>query len=60
MVRGMYKQAKVERKPLDEIFNNYLAYFLEENIINQSQMEEILNVWTDYAKKHLPAAQFRN
>jgi len=58
MVHGMYKQAKTQKRPLDDIFNEYLDYFLDDKLISSSERDKILKVWIDFAKKNLPAAQY--
>jgi hypothetical protein len=55
MVYGMYRQAKTSKLPITYIFNDYLDYFVEtEKTITPEQKQEIINVWTKYAEKHLP------
>jgi hypothetical protein len=58
MVHGMYRQAKTEKRKLDEIFNEYLQYFIDEKIISNGEMEIVLDAWIRFAKKKLPAAQY--
>ncbi len=58
MVNGLYRQAKTEKKPLDEVFKEYLQFFLESGDINQQQFDKIIKVWSEYAKANLPSAQF--
>jgi hypothetical protein len=60
MAQGMYKQAKKQKRPLDDVFNEYLQYFLDENIINDSEKAKILASWIGFAKKNLPAARYSN
>jgi hypothetical protein len=58
MVNGMYRSAKTEKKPLDIVFNEYLDYYIGENIISQKQADSIIKTWIEYAKKNLPVAQY--
>jgi hypothetical protein len=59
MVYGMYRQAKTEKRPIDDVFNEYLNYFVNtEKLITPEQKQKIINVWTDYTKKHLPKAVY--
>jgi len=58
MVNGMYRQAKTEKRPLDDIFKEYIGYYLQSGEITQKQYDKILSIWIDYAKKNLPKAQF--
>ena len=60
MAQGMYKQAKSQKRPLDDIFNEYLDYFVDEDVITSSERDKILKVWIGFAKKNLPAAQYAN
>jgi hypothetical protein len=60
MVHGMYRQAKKEKRPLDDIYNEYLDYFVEENVISKAEASKILKTWLALAKKELPAAIYSN
>lgn len=60
MVFGMYRQAKTEKRPLDDIFKEYLGYYLGAGEITQEQHDKILTIWLNYAKKHLPKAKYSN
>jgi hypothetical protein len=58
MVNGLYRQAKTEKKPIDEVFKEYLQFFLDSGDINQQQLDKIIKVWSEYTKVNLPAAKF--
>lgn len=58
MVFGMYRQAKTEKRFLDDVFKEYLGYYLEVNEITKKQYDKILNTWMAYAKKNLPKAKY--
>jgi len=60
MVRGMYKQAKVEKKPIDVIFNTYLDAFIISNDITNEQKSKILEIWIKYVNDNLPSAIFKH
>ena len=60
MVMGMYRQAKTEKRYLDDIFKEYLSHYLEAGEINKKQYKKILNTWIKYAKTHLPSAKYSN
>ena len=55
-VRGLYKQAKTRRVQLSQMFNMFFDDYKDR--LKPGQVEQVRKIWTDYAKKHLPAAQF--
>jgi hypothetical protein len=55
-VRGLYKQAKTRRLPLSQIFDLFFNDYEER--IGQDRIENVRQIWTDYAKRNLPKAQF--
>ena len=60
MVAGMYAAAKKKRITLDQAFAEYLAPFVETEIISELEFERVMNGWVDFAKKVYPAAKFSN
>lgn len=57
-VRGLYKRAKTEKKPIEEVFNDRLDFFVRMERITKKQKSKILYKWIKYAKKNLPDAHF--
>ena len=58
LVRGMYKQATFEKKPLDDIFNQRLDELETREVVNSDDRIKLMRVWSNYAKKHLPKAKW--
>ena len=58
MVVGMYRQAKIEKRSLNDVLKEYLGYFLTSGDITQKQHDKILRIWLDYAKHNLPRAKY--
>lgn len=59
LVRGFYRRAKLERRPLDEIMIEDLDSEIEKGLLSKKQAENLLKLWLDYAKKNLPHAIYR-
>lgn len=55
-VRGLYKQAKTRRYPLDQIIDKFLQDY--SHTMTSQQSDKVRKIWTDYAKRNLPKAQF--
>jgi hypothetical protein len=55
-VFGMYRQAKLEKKPLTFIFEEYLDEYIIEQGLNIEQAKHIYKKWYKYSKKHLQKA----
>lgn len=55
-VRGLYKQAKTRRVPLSKMFDKFFTDYKKR--LDSKDIERVRNIWTAYAKKNLPAAQF--
>jgi hypothetical protein len=60
LVRGFYRRAKLEKRPLDEIMIEDLDSEIERGGLTKKQAENLLTVWIHYAKKNLPHAIYRN
>lgn len=58
MVKGMYRRAKLERKPIDLVFHEYLEPFLKENYISKEEYDQVLFSWISYAYQNYPTAVF--
>jgi hypothetical protein len=59
MVMGFYRMAKTQKEKLDVVIQHYLNYFIEDGSITRKQAKVIKDKWLDYAKKHLPKAQYK-
>lgn len=58
LVHGFYRRSKLEKRPLDEIMVEDLDDDISKGNLTKEQASQILNLWIDYAKKHLPHAQY--
>lgn len=50
MVHGLYTRAKYEKKPLKNVFDDYLTEFIKHGTLTSEQKEHIIKVWMNYAK----------
>ena len=57
-VFGMYRQAKLEKKPITEIFDMHLKEYALEYNLSTDQAKHIFKKWYKFSKKHLPKAQY--
>lgn len=55
-VRGLYKSAKTQKVTMNKVVADFFQYYSLE-IPHQSQ-QEVIAIWFDYAKKHLPCAKW--
>lgn len=55
-VRGLYKQAKTRRYPLDDMIDKFLADY--SHTMTTPQSKKVRQIWLDYAKKNLPKARY--
>lgn len=60
LVQGMYKQAKFQKKTIDEIFNIKLEELIERDIINKEESDKLFRIWSNYTKKHIPNAKWKD
>lgn len=60
MVMGMYRKAKIQMKPLDAMFDEYLGTFLEYKYITEEEYTKVITEWIKYALTHYPMAKFTN
>lgn len=60
LVRGFYRRAKLEKKPLDEIMMEDLDTEIERGNLTKYAAKKLLTIWVDYAKKNLPKAIYSN
>lgn len=58
LVRGFYRRAKIERKPIDEIMMDDLDTEIERGNLTKNAAQKLLTLWVDYAKKNLPKAKY--
>jgi len=58
MANGMYRQAKTEKRPLNDVFNEYLDYFIDQKLMTKTERNKVLKTWITFAKKNLPKAQY--
>lgn len=54
-VQGLYKQAKTRRVPLSKMISKFLD--TRELEFEEGELEQVKKIWTDWARKNLPAAQ---
>jgi hypothetical protein len=55
---GMYRQAKIEKKPITLIFEEYLDEYIRESDLKPEQAKLIYKKWYKYSKKYLPKAKY--
>ena len=59
LVRGFYRRAKTEKKPLDVVMIEDLEREMAKGNIDKKEKEKLLKIWIEYAKKNLPAAIYK-
>ena len=52
-VRGLYKKAKTLKQPLNVLLDDWQSYLENETNLTGDEAKQIMDKWTDYAKKHL-------
>ncbi len=57
-VRGLYKGAKTRKKSMSWMIDKFLKDYA--HTMTPNQIEKVRQVWTDYAKRNLPKAQFES
>jgi hypothetical protein len=55
-VRGLYKAAKTRRRPMNVLIDKFLNDYSDK--LTPAQSEKVRQIWTDYAMRNLPKAQF--
>jgi len=58
MVEGMYANAKFSKKPLDQVFHEYLTPFVKTNYITGEQYAKVMETWIKFAIERYPDAIF--
>lgn len=59
LVRGFYRQAKIEKKSIDEIMIDDLDIEMNKGNLTEKQAKKILKTWISYSKQNLPAAIYK-
>ncbi len=54
MVTGLYYRAKKEKKSIKLLFEDYLNYYLNNNLITNEQYNIIFDSWVQYSIKRFP------
>jgi len=58
-VHGIYKKAKTLKQPFDVVaWETIMSFSSDYSDMSYEEQEHVFGVWLNYAKKHLPAAQF--
>lgn len=58
-VRGLYKQAKTLKEPLDTTIDNFFTdQFMYDQQMSDREIERVKKIWLKYARKNLPAAKY--
>jgi hypothetical protein len=55
-VRGLYKGAKTRKIPMSAMIDKFLKDYSDR--LTAQESEKVKEIWTDYAKRNLPKAQF--
>ncbi len=58
MVQGFYRRAKLQRRPLNDVMVDDLDTEIENGNLSKLEAEELLKIWTSYAKRRLPDAVY--
>jgi hypothetical protein len=58
MVEGMYANANFSKKPLDQMFSEYLEPFVQTGYITHEQYAQVLETWVKFALERYPDAIF--
>lgn len=58
MVNGMYVSSIEQKKPLDEVFDDYLQPFIESNYITPAEYQKVMQRWVTHAVQNYPSAHF--
>jgi len=60
MVKGMYQQSISQEKPIDQLFDNHLAPFVESGFMTHPEMLEIIRKWIEHTLTYYPNATLSN
>ena len=58
MVQGLYRRAKILKRPLDTVMMEYLNYFKSVGELDDSHISKIMKEWLEFAHKNLPQAKY--
>ena len=50
MLQGLYFKAKKSKRPFNDVINDYLNIFIDQETITQEEKEEILDIWRSRGK----------
>lgn len=53
-VRGLYKKAKTLKQPLNVLLDDWQEYLYNSTDLPEEDVDQVMNAWKNYAKKHLP------
>jgi hypothetical protein len=51
MIQGLYSKAKKSKQPFQQVVNNYLSIWVDNNTITDEEKEQILATWRTYLPK---------
>jgi hypothetical protein len=51
MIHGLYNKAKKSKQPFQQVVNNYLSIWVDNNTITDKEKEQILTTWRTYLPK---------
>jgi hypothetical protein len=58
LVHGMHRQAKIEKRPITNIFIEYLKQYISEGQINERHAKLLFDKWYNYSIKNIPRAKY--
>jgi hypothetical protein len=58
LVHGMHRQAKIEKRPITDIFTEYLDEYIADDQINERQAKLLFDKWYNYSIKNIPRAKY--
>lgn len=58
LVRGFYRRAKLQKKPLDVIMQIELEREISLGDITEEEAKKLFSIWMKYAKRNLPNAKY--
>jgi hypothetical protein len=58
MVEGMQARAKAKEIPIDYVFSDYLAPFVQSKYITSQEYDEVMTAWVKHALQTYPDAEF--
>jgi hypothetical protein len=58
-VRGLYKKGKTLKQPLNVLLDGWQDYLENSTNLTDEEVNQVMNAWKVYAKKHLPQSPLR-